>query len=101
LDYWNMLFLNAAQYSFKVLLPLLLFALLLARRPRAGDWLLAALCLAGIGLTGLSSGVYTAACGLAPGLLCYLWRCWRQACRPSAFRGDSTGVAGPASEAGP
>lgn len=36
LDYWNMLFLNAAQYSFKVLLPLLLFALLLARRPRAG-----------------------------------------------------------------
>ena len=67
LDYWNMLFLNAAQYSFKVLLPLLLFALLLARRPRAGDWLLAALCLAGIGLTGLSSGVYTAACGAGAG----------------------------------
>ena len=36
LDYWNMLFLNAAQYSFKVLLPLLLFALLLARRPARG-----------------------------------------------------------------
>ena len=100
LDYWNMLFLNAAQYSFKVLLPLLLFALLLARRPRAGDWLLAALCLAGIGLTGLSSGVYTAACGLAPVLLWFLWRCWRQACRPSAFQGVCAGGAVLATGAG-
>ena len=100
LDYWNMLFLNAAQYSFKVLLPLLLFALLLARRPRAGDWLLAALCLAGIGLTGLSSGVYTAACGLAPVLLWFFWRCWRQACRPSAFQGVCAGGAVLATGAG-
>lgn len=100
LDYWNMLFLNAAQYSFKVLLPLLLFALLLARRPRAGDWLLAAFCLAGIGLTGLSSGVYTAACGLAPVLLWFFWRCWRQACRPSAYQGVCAGGAVLATGAG-
>lgn len=85
LDSWNMLFLNAAQYSFKVLLPLLLLALLLARRPRAGDWLLAAVLWAGAGLTALSSGVYTAACGFAPVLLWWAWRCWRGNRRPAAF----------------
>lgn len=76
LGYWNMLFLNASQYAIKVMLPLLLIVLLLApERPRRRDWVLLAVYLAGTFLTGLSSGIYVAACGLAP-VLClaaYEW----------------------------
>ena len=72
--YWNMLFLNASQYAFKVMLPLLLVALLLAPdRPRRRDWVLLAVYLGGVFLTGLSSGVYVAACGLAPVLVLAVW----------------------------
>ena len=74
--YWNMLFLNAAQYAFKVMLPLLLIALLLApARPRRRDWVLLGVFLAGSALTAFSSGIYVAACGLAPvlALWCFGW----------------------------
>ena len=72
--YWNMLFLNASQYAFKVMLPLLLAALLLGPdRPRRRDWGLLVVYLAGVFLTGLSSGVYVAACGLAPVLCLAGW----------------------------
>lgn len=83
--YWNMLFLNASQYAFKVMLPLLLVILLLGpERPRRRDWALLALYLAGTFLTALSSGVYVAACGLAP-VLClgmYEWLCHRLTATP-------------------
>lgn len=70
--YWNMLFLNASQYACKVMLPLLLVALVLAPpRPRRRDWVLLAVYLAGCCLTAFSSGIYVAACGLAPVLV--LW----------------------------
>lgn len=74
--YWNMMFLNAAQYAFKVMLPLLLILLLAApERPRRRDWALLVLFLAGCWLTGFSSGIYVAACGLAPvlALWCLGW----------------------------
>lgn len=74
--YWNMLFLNASQYAFKVMLPLLLAVLLLAPdRPRRRDWALLAVFLAGCWLTAFSSGIYVAACGLAPvlALWCLGW----------------------------
>ena len=75
LGYWNMLFLNASQYAFKVMLPLLLIVLLLGpERPRRRDWGLLALYLAGCWLTAFSSGIYVAACGLAPVLLLGAWR---------------------------
>lgn len=74
--YWNMLFLNASQYAFKVMLPLLLVVLLLApERPRRRDWVLLAIYVVGCWLTAFSSGIYVAACGLAP-VLClglYNW----------------------------
>lgn len=78
LGYWNMLFLNASQYAFKVMLPLLLIVLLLApERPRRRDWALLVLYLAGCWLTALSSGIYVAACGLAP-VLCLAIYEWLQ-----------------------
>ncbi len=73
--YWNMMFLNASQYAFKVMLPLLLITLLLAPdRPRRRDWALLGVYLAGCWLTAFSSGVYVAACGLAPVLVLAAWR---------------------------
>ena len=74
--YWNMMFLNASQYAFKVMLPLLCAALLLGPDcPRHHDWALLFIYLAGCTLTALSSGVYVAACGLAPvyGVGIYEW----------------------------
>lgn len=87
LGYWNMLFLNASQYVFKVMLPLLLIALLLGPgRPRRRDWALLAVYLAGCWLTAFSSGVYVAACGLAPVLALACWRWLRGTEAVSPYR---------------
>ena len=76
LEYWNMLFLNAAQYVVKVFLPLLLVYLLLpprsGRRGAPDGALLAVFCALCV-CTAFSSGVYTALCGLAPVLLYWFW----------------------------
>ena len=85
--YWNMLFLNASQYAFKVMLPLLLIVVLLApERPRRRDWVLLAVYLAGTFLTGLSSGVYVAACGLAPVLCLAIWEWLHQRINATPYR---------------
>lgn len=78
LYYWNMMFLNGAQYAFKVMIPLLLICLLLEPNPKApsrGSIFLLALYLAGLCLTSLSSGIYVAALGIAPVLAAFfiLW----------------------------
>lgn len=78
LYYWNMMFLNCAPYTFKVLLPLLLIYLLLTpspKTPKKSDWVLAAVYLFFLGMTSLSSGIYVAAMGIAPVLLAFaaLW----------------------------
>lgn len=78
LYYWNMMFLNGAQYAFKVMIPLLLICLLLEPNPKApsrGSIFLLALYLAGLYLTSLSSGIYVAALGIAPVLVAFfiLW----------------------------
>lgn len=66
LDYWNMLFFNAAQYTVKLAVPLLWMGLFLCAAPRRRDGvLLAAACLLTV-CTAFSSGVYLPVCGLAP-----------------------------------
>lgn len=87
LGYWNMLFLNASQYAFKVMLPLLLIVLLLApERPRRRDWALLVLYLAGCWLTALSSGIYVAACGLAPVLCLAIYEWLQSRLRATPYR---------------
>lgn len=74
LYYWNMMFLNASQYAWKVMLPLLLICLLLEPHPERPDlraWLLLLLYAVGLYLTSLSSGVYVAAMGIAPLLVLF------------------------------
>lgn len=76
LDYWNMLFLNAAQYSTKVMTPLLLIWLLLppagGRRTAADGAVLAAVLALEV-CAGFSSGVYLPLCGILPVLLYFGW----------------------------
>lgn len=93
LGYWNMMFLNAAQYGFKVLLPLLLTALLLdaRHRPSASAWVLLGLYLAGVLCTSFSSGVYVAGCGLAPVLAAAGWKWLRGRISLTLYRGCCVG----------
>lgn len=93
LGYWNMMFLNAAQYGIKVLLPLLLTALLLdaRRRPTPAAWVLLGLYLAGVLCTSFSSGVYVAACGLAPVLAAAAWKWLRGRISLTFYRGCCVG----------
>lgn len=74
LYYWNMMFLNASQYAWKVMLPLLLIYLLLEPHPEHPSrraWFLLLLYEAGLYTTSLSSGVYVAAMGIAPLLILF------------------------------
>ncbi len=93
LGYWNMMFLNAAQYGLKVLLPLLLAALLLdaRRRPSVSAWVLLGLLLAGVLCTSFSSGVYVAGCGLAPVLAAAAWKWLRGRLSLTLYRGCCAG----------
>lgn len=87
LEYWNMMFLNCAQYYFKVLLPLALIALLLpvnGKRPW-GHWAGAAAALALMAVVGFSSGSYMLLCGLFPVLCWRVWLWWDQKERPDLF----------------
>lgn len=85
LDYWNMLFFGAAQYTVKLAVPLLWVGLFLCTAPRRRDGaLLAAACLL-TGCAAFSSGVYLPVCGLAPVWL-YAGLQWlRQRRRPSRW----------------
>ena len=76
LQYANMMYLSGAQYSIKVMLPLLLIWLLLEQNPSSPPWYswgLLVVYLAGCVLTAMSSGIYVAAMGLAPVLLVFAW----------------------------
>lgn len=77
LDYWNMLFLNGAQYLTKVMTPLLLIWLLLPpRRGRrtAADGAVLVLVLALELCAAFSSGVYLPLCGILPVALYFGWQ---------------------------
>lgn len=76
LQYANMMYLSGAQYSIKVMLPLLLIWLLLEQNPSSPPWYswgLLVVYLAGCVLTAMSSGIYVAAMGLAPVLMVFAW----------------------------
>lgn len=72
LEYFNMMFFNGAQYTIKVMLPLLCILLLTVpagRRRRIGNLLLLAAYFLLLFLTSLSSGFYVMFCGILPLLL--------------------------------
>lgn len=78
LYYWNMMFLNGAQYAFKVMIPLLLVCLLLELTPKTpsrSSFFLLVIYLLGLYLTSLSSGIYVFALGIVPILMAFffLW----------------------------
>lgn len=88
LDYWNMLFLNAAQYSTKVMTPLLLIWLLLppARgRRTAADGAVLALALALELCAAFSSGVYLPLCGVLPVMLYFGWEWLHRRAKPDRW----------------
>lgn len=73
LDYMNMLFVRASQYSIKILIPLLTIALLTLRdRKPLRDAILAAIWLALVFISSFSSGLFPFITGILPILGAYL-----------------------------
>lgn len=78
LDYYNMLFFSGAQYIVKVLIPILLIGILLLTEQKGTlaknkrFWSFTVLYLILLAVSSSSSGVYVAACGVAPVLVIYL-----------------------------
>ena len=78
LDYYNMLFFSGAQYIVKVLIPLLLIGILLLTEQEKSlakngrFWRFTVLYLILLAVSSSSSGIYVAACGLAPVIVVYL-----------------------------